>query len=48
MNALDVAPLHSGLVFGIANTWGTVPGILSPIIAGYVISTDNPVGNANI
>ncbi|ENN75168.1 hypothetical protein YQE_08281, partial [Dendroctonus ponderosae] len=42
VNALDIAPLHSGLVFGIANTWGTVPGIISPTIAGYVISTDNP------
>ncbi|KAL1517434.1 hypothetical protein ABEB36_001199 [Hypothenemus hampei] len=40
--ALDIAPAHAGLVFGIANTWGTVPGIISPIIAGYIVSTDNP------
>ncbi|XP_066250757.1 vesicular glutamate transporter 1-like [Euwallacea similis] len=42
VNALDIAPLHSGLVFGIVNTIGTVPGVVSPIVAGYIVDTANP------
>ncbi|XP_050295381.1 sialin-like isoform X2 [Anthonomus grandis grandis] len=43
VNSLDIAPLHSGILFGIANTIGTSTGIISPIAAGYIISTENPV-----
>lgn len=42
VNALDIAPVNASILFGIVNTYGTIPGIISPIIAGYVISTDNP------
>ncbi|KAF7267418.1 hypothetical protein GWI33_019352 [Rhynchophorus ferrugineus] len=42
VNSLDIAPTNSSILFGLVNTWGTVPGIISPIIAGYVISTENP------
>lgn len=42
INSLDIAPKHASVVFGVANTWGTLPGVVSPIIAGYIVSTENP------
>ncbi|CAG9766311.1 unnamed protein product [Ceutorhynchus assimilis] len=41
-NCLDIAPKLSGVVFGMVNTFGTLPGIVSPIIAGYLVSFENP------
>lgn len=34
VNYNDVAGAYSGLVFGIANTFGTVPGFVAPAIVG--------------
>ncbi|XP_034940999.1 vesicular glutamate transporter 2.2-like [Chelonus insularis] len=37
VNHLDIAPRHASVLFGISNTFGTLPGILSPIITGYIV-----------
>jgi ACS family sodium-dependent inorganic phosphate cotransporter-like MFS transporter 5 len=34
ININDVAGSYSGIVFGISNTIATIPGILSPYVAG--------------
>lgn len=39
MNHLDVAPQHASVLMGISNTFATVPGIVSPIITGYIVTT---------
>ncbi|CAF1320943.1 unnamed protein product, partial [Didymodactylos carnosus] len=41
-NALanDIAPSYAGLVFGISNTFATLPGIISPYIVGAVTAKD--------
>ena len=36
VNHLDVAPQYAALLMGISNTLGTVPGIISPAITGYL------------
>ncbi|XP_056271085.1 sialin isoform X3 [Pseudoliparis swirei] len=35
MNQIDIAPRYAGLLLGITNTFGTIPGILAPIATGY-------------
>lgn len=37
VNHLDLAPQHAGVLMGITNTLGTVPGMLSPVITGFVV-----------
>ncbi|KAK9870669.1 hypothetical protein WA026_008229 [Henosepilachna vigintioctopunctata] len=39
VNYLDVAPKHASILMGIGNTFGSLPGILSPIFFGYVVTT---------
>ena len=34
LTANDIAPAYSGIVFGISNTFATIPGIVSPYIVG--------------
>ena len=34
VNYNDTAGIYAGLVFGIANTFATIPGILAPAIVG--------------
>ncbi|XP_030764127.1 sialin-like isoform X2 [Sitophilus oryzae] len=41
VNVLDLAPVNASILIGLVYTWGVIPGIMSPIIAGYLISTDN-------
>jgi hypothetical protein len=36
-NHLDVAPLIAGHVFSVENVIGTIPGIVSPILTGYIV-----------
>ena len=38
VNGLDIAPQHAGLIFGISNTAGSLAGIFSPIVAGYIVT----------
>ncbi|KAK6620915.1 hypothetical protein RUM43_011214 [Polyplax serrata] len=37
VNHLDIAPRHAGVLMGFSNTFGTLPGMLSPIITGYIV-----------
>lgn len=37
INYLDIAPQFSSIIFGISNTFATVPGIVSPIITGFIV-----------
>ncbi|KAK5646087.1 hypothetical protein RI129_004551 [Pyrocoelia pectoralis] len=39
INHLDIAPQHASVLMGISNTFGTIPGIVSPIISGYIVTT---------
>ncbi|XP_076271476.1 sialin-like isoform X1 [Rhynchophorus ferrugineus] len=41
VNPLDIAPQYASIILGISNTFGTLPGILSPILSGYIVS-DSP------
>lgn len=38
-NPLDIAPQFSSIIVGISNTFGTLPGIISPILTGYIVTT---------
>ncbi|KAF5289891.1 hypothetical protein FQA39_LY14953 [Lamprigera yunnana] len=39
VNHLDIAPQHASILMGISNTFASLPGILSPIISGYIVTT---------
>lgn len=39
VNHLDVAPQHASVLMGVSNTFATIPGIISPIISGYIVTT---------
>lgn len=39
VNYLDIAPQHASVLMGIGNTIGSIPGIVSPILSGYVVTT---------
>ena len=36
VNYNDVAGAYSGIVFGIANTFATIPGIIAPYLVGEI------------
>uniref|UniRef100_A0AAY4C683 Major facilitator superfamily (MFS) profile domain-containing protein n=1 Tax=Denticeps clupeoides TaxID=299321 RepID=A0AAY4C683_9TELE len=36
INQIDIAPRYAGFLLGITNTFGTIPGVLSPIAVGYL------------
>ena len=40
VNSLDLSPRHAALLFGIANTFATIPGMVSPTIAGVLTPHD--------
>ncbi len=37
VNHLDIAPRYVGILKGLGNMFGTIPGILSPILTGYIL-----------
>ncbi|XP_022913696.2 sialin isoform X1 [Onthophagus taurus] len=39
VNHLDIAPQHASVLMGISNTFATIPGIVSPIITGAIVTT---------
>ena len=41
VNHLDIAPRYAGVLMGITNTAGTIPGMVGPYVVGYL--TDNEV-----
>ena len=36
VNHLDIAPRYASLLLGISNCFATIPGIVSPLIVGFV------------
>lgn len=34
---MDIAPQHASVLMGISNTFGTIPGIISPLLTGYLV-----------
>ena len=36
VNHLDIAPRYAGVLFGISNCVATLPGILSPLLVGFL------------
>ncbi|XP_065056219.1 sialin-like isoform X3 [Rhopilema esculentum] len=36
VNHLDIAPRYASLIFGMSNTFATIPGIVSPLVVGFV------------
>ncbi|XP_063991566.1 sialin [Diachasmimorpha longicaudata] len=42
VNHLDIAPQHASVLMGIGNTIATLPGIVSPIITGYIVKDKTP------
>lgn len=36
INQIDIAPRYAGFLLGITNTFGTIPGVLAPIVTGYL------------
>jgi MFS transporter, ACS family, solute carrier family 17 (sodium-dependent inorganic phosphate cotransporter), other len=37
VNHLDIGPRYAGVLMGITNTIGTIPGILAPAITGFIV-----------
>ncbi|XP_075995216.1 sialin [Genypterus blacodes] len=35
INQIDIAPRYAGVLLGITNTFGTIPGVIAPIVTGY-------------
>ncbi|GFG28742.1 hypothetical protein Cfor_02989 [Coptotermes formosanus] len=42
VNHLDIAPQHASVLMGLSNTVATLPGMISPVITGYIVQ--NKVG----
>ncbi|VEN58566.1 unnamed protein product [Callosobruchus maculatus] len=43
VNHLDIAPQYAGILFGFGNTFGTLPGIISPILTGHMVTDETDV-----
>lgn len=43
INQIDIAPRYAGFLLGITNTFGTIPGVLAPIVIGY-LTEDHTLG----
>lgn len=38
VNPLDLAPQYASIILGISNTIATIPGILSPLLTGFIVT----------
>lgn len=38
-NPLDIAPQFASIIVGISNTFGTLSGVISPVLTGYIVTT---------
>jgi len=43
-NLTDIAPNYASILMGISNTIGSIPGIVSPIITGYIVTDQADAG----
>ncbi|XP_066530376.1 sialin [Hoplias malabaricus] len=48
INQIDIAPRYAGMLLGITNTFGTIPGVLAPIAVGYLAKNHSLVGWKNV
>ena len=37
VNLFDLAPQYAGMMMGFANTFGNLPGMISPVVTGYIV-----------
>ncbi|XP_052389732.1 sialin-like isoform X1 [Carassius gibelio] len=44
INQIDIAPRYAGTLLGITNTFGTIPGVLAPIVVGYMTRDHSVTG----
>lgn len=40
VNHLDIAPQFASILIGISNTIATIPGVISPLIAGFIVTDE--------
>jgi len=45
-NHLDIAPRHAGILFGISNTFATIPGIIGVALTGYLVDVTGTFASA--
>lgn len=38
---MDIAPQHASVLMGFGNTFATLPGILSPLLTGYIVQNQS-------
>uniref|UniRef100_H3CJL1 Sialin n=1 Tax=Tetraodon nigroviridis TaxID=99883 RepID=H3CJL1_TETNG len=48
MNQIDIAPPFAGFLLGITNTFGTIPGVVAPIVTGYFTEDHTLAGWRNV
>lgn len=41
VNHLDIAPQYAAVLMGITNTFGTIPGIVSPLLTGLIVKSND-------
>ncbi|XP_044011916.1 vesicular glutamate transporter 1-like [Aphidius gifuensis] len=39
VNCLDIAPQHASVLMGMGNTIGTISGVISPSLTGYIVKS---------
>ncbi|XP_056154473.1 sialin isoform X1 [Lampris incognitus] len=44
INQIDIAPRYAGVLLGITNTFGTIPGVVAPIVTGYLTEDHSLAG----
>ncbi|XP_062301933.1 sialin [Osmerus eperlanus] len=44
INQIDIAPRYAGVLLGITNTFGTIPGVVAPIAVGYLTKDHTVAG----
>ncbi|CAI5691422.1 unnamed protein product [Oreochromis niloticus] len=48
INQIDIAPRYAGFLFGITNTFGSIPGAVAPIVTGYFTEDHTLAGWAKV
>ncbi|XP_071142339.1 sialin-like [Mytilus edulis] len=48
VNHLDIAPQYASVTMGISNTFATIPGIISPLLTGAIVTQKTDVGQWQI
>lgn len=47
-NPLDIAPQFASIIIGYSNTFATLPGLISPTVTGYIVTTPVIMKSQNI